>query len=121
MYSSYKEMEDKSKYNEKLKNNVKRIMTMEDKKQFIENHDLCVIDIYGDWCGPCKLIENEYANLAKKYNSDKVILCKENVDDGLTSRESISGVPTFVFFKNKKFKTIIVGADLDEEIGRAHV
>lgn len=114
MYSSYQNLSNKSKENFEKTLKVKRLETMEDKAEAIESHKICVIDIYGDWCGPCKLIESEYANLANKYNNEDIIFCKENIDDGLTSRESISGVPTFIFFKDSKFVTNVVGADLDE-------
>lgn len=115
MYATYRTLSKKEEVDTDLLKNVVKITGMDQKKGLIENNRVCVIDIYADWCGPCKQIAPAYAQMAKKYNQVKAcVLCKENIDDGFTDRQSVTGVPTFVFFKSGKYVTNIVGCDLEQ-------
>lgn len=115
MYATYRTLSSNTDTDTELLKNVVKITSVSQKEGIINTNRVCVIDIYADWCGPCKQIAPEYAKLAKKYNQDKAcILCKENIDDGLIERTSITGVPTFLFFKSGKFVNKIVGCDMEQ-------
>jgi thioredoxin 1 len=87
------------------------LQSAEDKKQAILKNRVCVIDIYGDWCGPCKLIEPKFQALAEKYNRPGYCaLVKENVD--LTLSPNVGGVPTFQFYFQGRFESSITGGDM---------
>ena len=36
----------------------------DEKQQAIMKNRVCIIDVYGDWCGPCKLIEPKVGAVA---------------------------------------------------------
>jgi thioredoxin 1 len=111
-YSTYKNLGDKN--TKTTTNNLEclSISNMEHKMKLIKNNTVCVIDVYGDWCGPCKTIAPQYAEMARKYNRDGVcVLVKENADLKLST--NVRGVPTFQFFKNGQYVDSVTGADLN--------
>jgi thioredoxin 1 len=73
---------------------------------------LTVVDFYADWCGPCKQIAPVYATLSGRYPSTQFL--KVNVDtlDEVSSTAQVTGMPTFVFYRNGKEVHRIVGADI---------
>ena len=81
------------------------------KKHFINTHQVCVVKVHADWCQPCKAIAPRYAQMAQKYNRPGVCaLISENADLNLSN---VKGVPTHQFFKNGQYiNADIVGADI---------
>lgn len=75
--------------------------------------DLVVIDYYGKWCPPCKIIAPKFALLQSNYNNVK--LYKFDVDNGLNeilNSNKITSMPTFIYYKKGIEIDRIVGADL---------
>lgn len=92
--------------------NVTQIKTIEDKQNLMRTNKICVIDVYADWCGPCKLIAPEFERLFQKYNINGVCaLAKEDVD--LKLSPNVRVVPTIQFFVDSKFDSIITGGDIE--------
>jgi thioredoxin 1 len=101
---------------EDMPDNIFSIKNNQQKQQIIQNHQLCVIDMYGDWCNPCKQIAPKFGELSKKYNKRGLCaLVKENVDLELPTEIEIQGVPTFVFYLNGKIRPehTVTGGDID--------
>ena len=96
-----------------------KLRTNEQKASIINSNSICVVDMFADWCEPCKIIEPEYAKLANKYNQPGVcILVSENIEDKLAVHRGtpdVTGIPTFLVYVNGECQTqhTIVGADLD--------
>jgi putative thioredoxin len=69
-----------------------------------------LVDFYGDWCLPCKMLSPTLEKLAREYNG-KFILAKVNVDDAqITAGEfGIMSVPTVILFKNGEPVDYFVG------------
>lgn len=65
---------------------------------------LIVVDLFANWCGPCRNVAPHVERLAKKYES-QIVMVKVDVD---SARDLASGVfrvhamPTFVFLKGGK-------------------
>lgn len=111
MYRSYNELNNPE---EKGKDQYS-IISIEDKNQkieLIEQNRLLCVEIYADWCGPCKQIAADYSMMAAKYGTRGALLVKELYEKKLSS--DIQGVPTFRFFLDgKMINEEVVGADLD--------
>lgn len=77
--------------------------------EFIKD-GVVLIDIWAEWCGPCKAIEHIINELSVEYNG-KIKVGKCNID---TNMEKIIGlgiknIPTTVLYKNGEVADILVG------------
>lgn len=57
-----------------------------------------IIDLYADWCGPCRMTSPIMKDLAKEYDG-KIVIYKVNVDKEkeLAALFNASSIPLFVF------------------------
>ena len=70
---------------------------------------LVVIDLYADWCGPCKLLAPVMEELEREYPDVK--FCKINVDEepDLTALFKVQSIPYIALVKNNVFLDFSVG------------
>ncbi|XP_075494994.1 thioredoxin F1, chloroplastic-like [Primulina tabacum] len=74
-----------------------------------------VVDMYTQWCGPCKVMAPKFQQLSEKY--DDVIFLKLdcNQDNKPLSKElGIKVVPTFKILKDSKIVKEVTGAKYDD-------
>jgi thioredoxin 1 len=110
MYKNFSELGIKPEENKDLYS-VTEITDIQHKKQILSQNRVVLVDIFTNWCGPCKKIEPEYSLIASKYNQQGVCaIVKENLEKKITP--NIHGVPTFHIYKNGQLVDEIVGADL---------
>lgn len=69
-----------------------------------------LVDVYTDWCAPCKMLAPVIDDLAVKY-AGKVKIGKLNAEQNqeISSRYNILSVPTVLFFKNGKLVDTQIG------------
>lgn len=68
-------------------------------KKFNElTNELTLVDFYTTWCGPCKMI----APVLEQLKDIDVIKVDAEEDRELSSKFSISAVPTLILIKDKK-------------------
>jgi len=109
--SSYKKLSNFGDKRSEKSDNVPQILRKEDKDYLIQNNKVVVVDVYADWCGPCKIVSPLFAALFPKYNIPSICaLAKENVD--LKLSPSVQVVPTFQFFVYGNLDSVISGADI---------
>jgi thioredoxin 1 len=90
-----------------------QIMNREHKHKIVTKNGIVVVNLFGEWCGPCKQIKPKFVQLSQEYTvPGKVMLCQEDVDLGLSSDLNVKGVPAFVFYVNGRNIGIIEGADM---------
>lgn len=90
---------------------VPEIKSLEEKNNMIRSFRICLIDVYADWCGPCKLTAPKFNEMFKSYNLPGVVgLFKENVELGLSPNVQV--IPTFQFFVNGQLESVATGADM---------
>ncbi|XP_060212378.1 thioredoxin F2, chloroplastic-like [Lycium barbarum] len=76
-----------------------------------------VVDMYTQWCGPCKVIAPKYQELSKKYDDVVFLKLDCNQDNRPLAKElGIKVVPTFKILKNNKIVKEVTGAKLDDLI-----
>ncbi|KAH9734365.1 hypothetical protein WN944_003362 [Citrus x changshan-huyou] len=74
-----------------------------------------VLDMYTQWCGPCKVIAPKFQELAQKY-SDVIFLkldCNQE-NKSLAKELGIRVVPTFKILKDNKVVKEVTGAKLED-------
>lgn len=71
---------------------------------------LSIVDMYADWCGPCKMMAPGFEEVAKTYEG-KVKMGKLNVDDSPETplQFGVSGIPTLIFLKDGQEVYRLVG------------
>lgn len=92
-------------------------ITDADYKEILAGDKLVVIDLWAEWCGPCRSIAPAVDELASEYEG-RAVIGKYNVDenDDLSSAHSVRSIPTLLFFKGGNLVDKIVGATAKNEI-----
>ena len=86
------------------------IVTKENFKEEVESFSgLAVIDLYADWCGPCRMLAPILSDLESEYPDVK--FCKINVDNDpeLAKAFNVSSIPMVALVKNNTFVDLSVG------------
>ncbi len=70
-----------------------------------------IIDLWAEWCGPCRMVGPIVEELAKEYEG-KAVIGKLDVDSNpaTTSKFGIRNIPTILFMKNGEIVDKQVGA-----------
>lgn len=114
-YRSYKNLGNDTEQSNQNSYKCEVITLHEQKKHILSNKKIVVVDIYGDWCQPCKVISPLFEKMAEEYNTkypEHVYLCKEDVDKNLSL--NCTGVPMFAFFVNGINVKNIMGGDMKQ-------
>ncbi|KAF4953988.1 hypothetical protein FSARC_12276 [Fusarium sarcochroum] len=80
----------------------------------LKSSRIVVADFYADWCGPCKQIAPFYEGLAETLSRPNLVtFVKVNSDNHpeLSQEYSVSGLPTFLVFRDGKVIDKVQGAD----------
>lgn len=79
---------------------------------------LAVIDLYADWCGPCRMLAPVLAELEGEY--PEVKFCKINVDNepDLARAFNVKNIPMVAFVKDNTFVDLSVGFVPKEKLAK---
>ncbi|KAJ0969136.1 hypothetical protein J5N97_022013 [Dioscorea zingiberensis] len=76
---------------------------------------IVVLDMYTQWCGPCKVIAPKFQQLAEKYLDVVFLKLDCNKDNKSLAKElGIRVVPTFKILKDNKVVKEVTGAKFDD-------
>jgi len=96
--------EEKAMEQQSTQDAVKPIQGFEKLNEVLESSgdDLLMLDLYADWCGPCRMLAPILEEIAKE-NRDKVKVYKINIDKNpdIARSYGVSGIPFVVLVKNK--------------------
>lgn len=69
-----------------------------------------LLDVYADWCGPCKMMAPIIEALSESYQG-KIQFGKLNIDENpeIAEKYRIISIPTLLLFKNGELVDTIVG------------
>ena len=85
------------------------LLDSEHLKLLLKKFPIIIVDAWANWCRPCKLISNDYEELAHKY--PKIVFCKDNIDnENSPHKDKCEVVPTFFFYAFGNIKKL-TGAD----------
>ncbi|MGN0257693.1 MAG: thioredoxin family protein [Bacteroides sp.] len=79
-----------------------------------------IIDLYADWCGPCRRVAPIMQELAREY-AGRIIIYKVNVDKEreLAALFQANSIPTFVFIPKDELPQLMQGATTKENYKQA--
>lgn len=97
-YASYGSLAPKE---EKKTYNCMEFQSLNHRKKMLTENAIVCVDLYANWCQPCKVVAPKFAELAQRYNNPgKCLLAKEDVDLELTRDYQITGIPAFIFYRH---------------------
>lgn len=88
-------------------------------------YDVVVIDIYADWCQPCKYLTPKMETLAAQFREQNILFCTLNAETKL--KDYVRGLPTVEFWtkatdgnKERNLYHTVLGADFNEVMTVMH-
>ncbi|MEM5811923.1 MAG: thioredoxin [Candidatus Aenigmatarchaeota archaeon] len=76
----------------------------------VKKNKMVVVDIYADWCYPCKILSPIIEEVSKEYKNIKFV--KINVDENteIAQLYDVKSIPTLLYFQNGNLVNRTVGA-----------
>lgn len=70
-----------------------------------------IVDLWAEWCGPCRMLTPIVEEMAKEYEG-RAVIGKLNVDDNpeVTAKYGVRNIPTVLFFKGGEIADKQVGS-----------
>lgn len=75
----------------------------------INDNNITVVDVYADWCGPCKMISPLLEQLSVEMPNIKFVKVDADADGELVQSFGIQSIPTILFFKQGELKQKLIG------------
>lgn len=101
---------------------VRKINGMDHLNKVVESAGdrLIMLDLYADWCMPCKILSPRLEQIAAE-NRDRVDVYKIDVDKhpGIARAFGVRGIPYVVLLKNKQVVQAFTGVQPKEAYVRA--
>ncbi len=83
----------------------------------IENDEKVIVDVWAEWCGPCRIMKPIFETVSEKNESD-VQMYTLNVDDnrGISQKYNVRSIPTVLTFNKGKLVNRSVGLLGEEQL-----
>lgn len=79
---------------------VKKIRTKEEFDASIESNKCVCIKLYGEWCGPCKVLATTLASMDDIEGLSVYEIDVDDCDEEIINSLSVRGVPTMILYKD---------------------
>ena len=95
-------------------------ITTEELKQKIENGEKLIVDFYGIWCQPCKIMKPTFDKLSNQYREEnsEVQLYTMDVDKNrdLAVEYGVRAIPTIKVFNNGEVVNSKTGVQQESQL-----
>lgn len=90
---------------------IMEIITQENFNEVVNTFDRVVVDIYADWCGPCKMIAPVLEQLSTELPNVKFVKIDADaeVNKDLLGTLGVMSIPTLLLLKNGELVQKLVG------------
>lgn len=80
-------------------------------KDINDTKKLVIVDLWAEWCGPCRIMEPILEEIARDFREDvKVVKLNIDLNQETPVKFNIMNIPTLMLFKNGKEIDRIIGA-----------
>ncbi len=79
---------------------LRKIKTLKEYYEVIENNELVIIYWYTRWCPDCFVMKAALPRLEKDFNEYKFYSVNRDIDIELARHLNIFGIPSFLIYKN---------------------
>ena len=76
---------------------------------------IVLIDMYANWCGPCKMVAPIIDELSNEVIDAKIYKVDVDQSPEIVSKFQIKSVPTFLVLKNGNVVNKVIGANSSKE------
>jgi thioredoxin 1 len=97
--------------------------TFDEFTNLLNTYRICVVDFYGDWCGPCKTLGEK---MESTFGDSRICVIKldlGNQDEfgDFASKCGVGGIPHVIFFIDGKVQSdIVLGDDIDSIVANTN-
>ena len=103
------------------------------KKELLENaaknSKPAIMDVYADWCGPCKLMDKkvftdpEIIKLSQNFVMTRLDITRKHGQDEIENKYGIRGAPTIIFFDKhgKELRELRIESEVKKDEFLAHM
>ena len=104
--------------------NVIEATSSEEVESIIKNNENVILDFWGTWCAPCKMMMPIVSEMVE---NDNITLIKVDIDNSLelAKQHGVRNIPFFKFYKNGELKATSVGSatksDFTEKVKNAFI
>jgi thioredoxin 1 len=93
------------------KSNYLVLETKQDLDDLLKSHPYVVLDVYADWCMPCRYVAPKFEALSQKYPN--TMFAKIRVEH-LEGKYAVTALPTFLYFQNGELVNRVMGANIGD-------
>lgn len=98
---------------------MREIKTENEYNELLSNDKLVVLDIFAEWCGPCKSMMPVLEELSDEHESSvEIVKMDADNDEISTILQSfrVRSIPTLIVIKNGEVQTTLIGARTKNEL-----
>ena len=94
-----------------------KIVNREQLENIIKNNKVGVVDVFAEWCGPCKMLTPILEQLATEHLNELVIVKVDaDAEQELCADLNIKSIPTVLFYKEHDLIKQLIGFQPKQKI-----